>query len=78
MPHVVVKLYPGRSAELKAALAEKVASAVIEAIGASPESVSVSVEDVPQEQWLAQVYLPEIVDKPESLYRAPGYDPRNS
>ncbi len=76
MPHVIVKLYAGRSDDDKARLAEEITRAVIGALGSREASVSVSVEDVAPEDWADKVYIPDIVAKPDQLFRKPGYDPR--
>ena len=73
MPHVSVKLWPGRSEEDKKRLAEAITDDVVRITGSSPASVSVSIEDVPSDQWKARVYDPEIRDKADILYKKPGY-----
>lgn len=75
MPHVIVKLYAGKTPAQKAAIAEAVARAVIESAGSREAAVSVSVEDVDPEDWVEAVYRPDIAGKPETLIRKPGYDP---
>jgi len=75
MPHIIVKLYPGRTEEQKKALTEKIAKAVVEEIGCSDAVVSVSFEEVAKEKWAKQVYKPDIMDKPGCVYKAPGYKP---
>jgi 4-oxalocrotonate tautomerase len=74
MPHVVVKLWPGESEQRKARLAEAIARAVTDVLGYGEESVSVAMEEVEARDWAEQVYLPDIVNKPDQLYRKPGYD----
>ena len=73
MPHVVVKLWPGKTEAQKAKLAEAIARDVIEHLGSSEASVSVSIEEVPQDAWAEQVYRPDIEGRPERVYRKPGY-----
>lgn len=73
MPHVTVKMYAGRSEADKARLAEALAQAVKATMGSS--DASISIEDVPAADWAEHVYRPEILDKPQLLYRRPGYDP---
>ncbi|WP_319582536.1 tautomerase family protein [uncultured Pseudodesulfovibrio sp.] len=73
MPHVSVKLWPGRSEEDKKRLAEAIADDVVRFTGASPASVSVSIEDIPSNEWKERVYDPEIRDKADILYKKPGY-----
>jgi 4-oxalocrotonate tautomerase len=75
MPHVIVKLYPGRSQQQKQALAEAVTRAVMETVGASEASVSVGIEEVPPADWVEQVWKPDIAARPQALFKKPGYDP---
>jgi 4-oxalocrotonate tautomerase len=72
MPHVIVKLQSGRSEKLKAKLADEVARAVMATLNSS---VSVGVEDVKPEDWTDKVYRPDILGKPETIYKKPGYNP---
>ena len=76
MPHVIVKLYSGRSERQKHALAQAVTEAVTSALNCGEESVSVSIEDIDPKDWTAKVYKPDIVDKPDAIYKKRGYDPR--
>lgn len=73
MPHVNVKLFSGRSENDKKRLAERVTLAVMNAIGASESSISVTVEDIDPKEWTAKVYDPEIARYPDRLYKKPGY-----
>ena len=75
MPHVIVKLWPGPSEEQKARLAEAITRDVTEILGLGEESVSVAIEEVGPRDWAEKVYNPEILGKPEQLYKKPGYDP---
>ena len=36
-------------------------------------AVSVSIEDVADEDWAEKVFRPDIAAKPETLYKKPGY-----
>jgi 4-oxalocrotonate tautomerase len=76
MPHVVVKLYSGRSERQKQALAQALTEAVTRSLGSGEQSVSVGIEDVEPEDWTEKVYKPEIVGKPDTIYKKPGYEPR--
>ncbi|WP_198024749.1 hypothetical protein [Bradyrhizobium sp. Cp5.3] len=40
------------------------------------ESVSVGIEDVEPRDWTERVCKPDIVGKPDTIYKKPGYDPR--
>ncbi len=74
MPHVIVKLYPGRTESQKQLCAEKITQAIIESIGAEDKSISVAFEEIPREQWKEAVYQPDIVSKENTLYKKPGYN----
>jgi 4-oxalocrotonate tautomerase len=74
MPHVIVKLWPGKSEQQKARLAEKIARDVMDVLNYGEESVSVAMEEVAPEDWAEQVYKPDIVNKPDQIYKKPGYD----
>ena len=75
MPHVIVKLWPGKSEEQKHRLAERITKDVMAVLDYGEESVSVAIEEVKPQDWAKQVYKPDIVNKPEQLYKKPGYDP---
>jgi 4-oxalocrotonate tautomerase len=76
MPHVIVKLLSGRSAQQKAKIAEEVTKAIMATANCAETSVSVGIEDVASDAWTEQVYQPDILGKPDTLYKKPGYDPR--
>jgi len=75
MPHVIVKLYAGRSEQQKAKLAEDVTKAIMTGANCTEEAVSVSIEDVPPNDWTEKVYKPDIVGKADIIYKKPGYNP---
>jgi quinol monooxygenase YgiN/phenylpyruvate tautomerase PptA (4-oxalocrotonate tautomerase family) len=75
MPHVIVKLWPGKSEQQKTWLAERITQAVTDVLGYGEESVSVAMEEVEPRDWKEQVYKPDIAGKPWQLYKKPGYDP---
>ena len=74
MPHVIVKLWPGKSEQQKVRLAEAIVKDVTDVLGYGEESVSVAMEEVEARDWAEKVYKPDIVSKPEQLYKKPGYD----
>ena len=76
MPHVIVKLYSGKSERQKQALAQAVTQAVTSTLNYGEESVSVGIEEVEPKNWTEQVYKPDIIAKAETIYKKPGYDPR--
>jgi 4-oxalocrotonate tautomerase len=74
MPHVIVKLWPGKSEAQKSRLAERIAHDVMDVLGYGEESVSVAIEEVAAQDWAEEVYKPDIASKPGQLYKKPGYD----
>jgi len=75
MPHVIVKMYAGRAESQKKALAGEVTRTVTKTLGTGDDAVSVSIEDVAPKDWAEKVYKPDIADKPDQLYKKPGYNP---
>ncbi len=76
MPHIVVKLWPGKSDEQKAQLTEAIVREVTGILGSAPKSVSVGFEEVPSEDWTEQVFEPDILNKWDTLTKEPDYGPR--
>jgi 4-oxalocrotonate tautomerase len=75
MPHIIVKLYSGRSNKQKAKLAEEITKAVTSTLNSGAEAVSVGIEDVEPQDWAEKVYKPDILGKPATIYKKPGYNP---
>lgn len=73
MPHVIVKLWPGKSEQQKSRLAEAITEAVTEVLHYGEESVSVAVEEIRSQDWAEKVYKPDIVNTSAKLYKKPGY-----
>jgi len=73
MPHVTVKLWPGRSEQTKQQLADAIVKDVVNIIGCGEESVSVAIEEVSSGEWKEKVYDPEIRGNIKNLYKKPGY-----
>ena len=63
MPHVIVKLWPGKSEQQKTRLADKIAKDVMEVLNYGEESVSVGFEEIESQDWRDKVYQPDIVGK---------------
>ncbi len=74
MPHVIVKLWPGKSEEQKIRLAERITNDVMSVLNYGEEAVSVSIEEVKSEDWKEKVYKPDILNSPGKLYKKPGYE----
>ena len=75
MPHVIVKLYPGRSEEQKIRLAPAIVKDIVATGKSDEQSVSVATEDIEPENWAEHVYEAEILNNPEKFYKKPGHNP---
>jgi 4-oxalocrotonate tautomerase len=76
MPHVIVKMYPGRSEHQKTQLVEAIVKDVMAFAKVGDDAVSVAIEEVPPGDWTEKVYKPDILNSPGKLYKKPGYNPR--
>jgi 4-oxalocrotonate tautomerase len=74
MPHVIVKLYSGRSEQQKIRLAEEITKAVMAVLKSDEKSISVCIEDIKPEDWAEKVYKPDILGNPK-LYKKAAYNP---
>ena len=75
MPHVIVKLWSGKSEKQKTKLAEEITKAVMTTLNYGEESVSVAMEEIEPKDWTEKVYKPDIENGPGKLYKRPGYGP---
>jgi 4-oxalocrotonate tautomerase len=75
MPHVIVKLYPGRTEEQKKHLADEIVRDVVAIAKCAEKSVSVAIEEVHPDHWTEKVYMPDILNSQHTLYKPPGYNP---
>jgi 4-oxalocrotonate tautomerase len=73
MPHVIVKLWPGKTERQKTQLAERITKDVMEVLHYGEESVSMAFDEVSAKDWKEKVYKPDILKQPEKLYKKPGY-----
>jgi 4-oxalocrotonate tautomerase len=73
MPHVIVKLWPGKSEQQKQRLAEEITKDVMEVLNYGDESVSVAFEEIESRDWAVKVYKPDIGGNKGKLYKKPGY-----
>ena len=73
MPHISIKMFPGRTEEEKERLAQAILKDLVEITHCSENSVSIAIEDVTSSEWKAEVYDPEIQAKMDKLYKKPGY-----
>ena len=75
MPHVIIKMYPGRSPEQKNRLAEAISQSVVDIAKTSEEHVSIDIQEIAPEDWAETVYKNEILPKLDELAKKPGYNP---
>jgi 4-oxalocrotonate tautomerase len=75
VPHVIVKLWPGKSEAQKRGLSDAIVRGVTDILNYGEDSVSVGFEEVPANEWSTRVYGPDIQGKWETLTKEPGYGP---
>ena len=75
MPHIIVKLYPGRSEEQKTRLVDEIVKDVVTIAKCEEKAVSVAINEVDPNDWAKVVYKPDILDSADTLYKKPGYNP---
>ena len=73
MPHVIVKLWPGKSEKQKQRLADAIVKDVMEILDYGDESVSVAMEEIRPRDWAEKVFKADIQARPGHLYKKPGY-----
>ena len=73
MPHIIVKLWPGRSDKIKSDLAKQIALDVARGLDVEIGDVSVAFKEVNREDWGEQVYKKEIKDN-SNIYFKPEYE----
>jgi 4-oxalocrotonate tautomerase len=73
VPHVIVKLYPGRTEDQKERLAAAISADVQRVLNYGPESVSVALQEVAPTNWESDVYERDIAANLDLLYKKPGY-----
>lgn len=78
MPHVIVKLWPGKSDEQKRRLAQTLTRGVTDILGYGDDAVSVAFQEVPAGEWTDQVFNPDILGRWNDLAKQPGYGARPS
>jgi 4-oxalocrotonate tautomerase len=65
IPHVIVKLWSGKSEQQKIRLAEAIIKDVMHVLKYREESTSVAIEEIKSEDWAEKVYKPDIVNNAE-------------
>ncbi|HTV87524.1 MAG TPA: tautomerase family protein [Stellaceae bacterium] len=74
MPHVIVKMLPGRSEQQKAELTAAIVRDVMSITKVGDDAVSVTIEDVTPGDWPDKVYRADILSGAGKLYKKPGYN----
>lgn len=75
MPHITLKMLKGRTEEQKQLATQKLCAALTEAIGCTPEHISVSIEDFTPQEWQEE-FRKEVTENP-ALVKKPAYDPKD-
>lgn len=73
MPHITVQMYPGRDDATKEKLAKVLAEAASKELGRGIEHFSVSIQDVPQDEWTEKVYKSAVDPENKEVFVRPGY-----
>jgi 4-oxalocrotonate tautomerase len=73
MPHVIVKLVPGKTDAQKQRLTDAITRGVTELLDYDADAVSVAFEEVAADAWETAVHRPDILGKWSSLTKQPGY-----
>jgi 4-oxalocrotonate tautomerase len=73
VPHVIVKLWPGKTEQQKKRLADAIVKDVTSVLNYGEDSVSVAFEEIDSRAWREKVYRPDIIDNADRLYKKPGY-----
>jgi 4-oxalocrotonate tautomerase len=75
MPHVIIKMHPGRTDKQKNELAKAITDSVVKIAKCEEKTVSVAIEEIAPEDWAEKVYRPDVIEKKETLFKKPGYNP---
>jgi 4-oxalocrotonate tautomerase len=76
MPHVIVKLWPGKTDAQKDLLTDAIVRDVCKTLGYGEDAVSVGFEEVSAKDWDASVFNLDILNKWDTLRKKPGYGSR--
>ena len=71
MPYAAIKLWP-KDKETKERVAEKVSTALVEALGCPPQAVTISIEEIEPADWEEKVVKTEIEPKQDAMVIVAG------
>ena len=74
MPHIIVKMYPGRRSSRRPA-SRGLSSKMLWRSLTWVMTLCRSRSRKPKQTWAEKVYKPDIVNGSGKLYKKPGYDP---
>lgn len=60
MPHIIIKLWPGKTREQKKELAEKFTQDMSETLGVPEKGITIAFDEVCREEWYDKVHVPLI------------------
>jgi len=75
MPHVVIKMYKGRTQQQKQQMSDAVSKALLQSINCTDDHISIAVEEYEKSEWGEKVFYPEIEKNRETLLKKPNYKP---
>ncbi|WP_019892052.1 tautomerase family protein [Allobaculum stercoricanis] len=73
MPHLKVQMYPGRTDAQKEQLAKSLEECMKEVLGSPSSSISIAIEEIPQENWHEEVVEKELKENSNTVVKMPGY-----
>jgi 4-oxalocrotonate tautomerase len=75
MPHILVKMATGRSEQQKQQLTDRIVQDVLDVLHCDEAEITVAIEEITREDWMTNVYAPDIQQRWDTLYKKPGYGP---
>ena len=74
MPHIIVKLWPGKTSKEKSKLVEKFKNSMNEVMGIPKNVITLAFDEVPPGDWYDKVHKPLIEgNKTGDVYIPEGY-----
>ncbi len=73
MPHIIIKMYPGRTEQQKKQLTDAIVKDVVTYARVGENSISVAIEEISPGEWTEKVYKPDIQKNWDKLYKKPNY-----